>query len=283
MTRMEELTQTQIVLLTLLVSFITSIATGIITTSLLAEAPTSVTQTINRVVERTIETVAPPIEGGQAGRSSTIKEITIVKEEDAVIAAIEKSSQGIVRIRGPVIDDIPPEFYSIGIVVSSDGLIISDLRTASPKDLYTVILPDGTSLNAHSVSVGTADNLGVFKVDPNQIKKVFSTVIFSASEPKLGQSVIAIEGKDKNTVALGRVLGIQTQEEKNSEGQIIKVAYSINTDISPSGEIPGAPLFNLSGELVGIKNSNDDLSLSQGMYTTVVPINRVIAKARTSQ
>lgn len=280
---MEELTQTQIVLLTLLVSFITSIATGIITTSLLAEAPTSVTQTINRVVERTIETVAPPIEGGSGSKSPTVKEITIVKEEDAVIDAIEKSSHGIVRIKGPVIDNVPLEFYSIGIVVSADGLIISDLRSASPKELYLVVLPDGTSLNAHTVNVGTADNLGVFKIDPNQTKKVFDPVVFSASEPKLGQSVIAIEGEDKNTVALGRVLGIQTLEEKNPQGQTINVAYSVKTDINPLGEIPGAPLFNLSGELLGIKSSNNDLSLSPGTYTTVVPINRVISKARASQ
>lgn len=283
MTRMEELTQTQIVLLTLLVSFITSIATGIITTSLLAEAPTSVTQTINRVVERTIETVAPPIEGNSNGRPQTVKEITIVKEEDAVIAAIEKSSPGIVRIRGPVIDNVSADFYSMGIVVSSDGIIIADLRTASPKELYTVILPDGSEFDAHSLNIGTAENLGVFKIDPNQSKKVFETVIFSANEPKLGQSIIAIEGENKNTVALGRVLGIQIFEEKNSEGQTVNVAYSIKTDINSLDEIPGAPLFNLSGELVGIKSSNNDLTLPPGTYTTVVPINRVISKARASQ
>ncbi len=82
MTTMEDLTKTQIVLLTLLVSFITSIATGIITTSLLAEAPQGVTQTIDRVVERTVERVTTPSGGG------TVKEVTVVKEGDAIVSVI---------------------------------------------------------------------------------------------------------------------------------------------------------------------------------------------------
>ena len=92
---MEDLNKNQLILLTLLVSFVTSIATGIITVSLLQEAPPVVTQTINRVIERTIEQVVPESEGG----GTVTREVTVVvTEEDQVIDAISKNAKSVVRV-----------------------------------------------------------------------------------------------------------------------------------------------------------------------------------------
>ncbi|MDP2593910.1 MAG: hypothetical protein Q8P36_01040, partial [bacterium] len=57
----EGLSKSQLVLLTILVNFITSVATGILTVSLLDHAPAYVTQTVSRVVEHTIETVSQAV------------------------------------------------------------------------------------------------------------------------------------------------------------------------------------------------------------------------------
>ena len=51
---MEKLNKSQIVLLTLLVSFVTLIATGVVTVSLMDQAPPAIAQTVNRIVERTV-------------------------------------------------------------------------------------------------------------------------------------------------------------------------------------------------------------------------------------
>ena len=84
---MEDLNKNQIILLTLLVSFITSIATGIVTVSLFEQAPQGVTRTINRVVERTVERVVP----GET--TSIIKEVpVIVTEEELIVKAINSVS-----------------------------------------------------------------------------------------------------------------------------------------------------------------------------------------------
>ncbi len=67
----EELSKAQLLLLTVMVNFVVSIATGVLTVSFLDQAPTTVTQGVNRVIEHTIQTIATPIEV-----SNPIKSIT---------------------------------------------------------------------------------------------------------------------------------------------------------------------------------------------------------------
>src|SRR6478609_5722627 len=117
MATMEDLTKTQIILLTLLVSFITSIATGIITTSLLATAPPGVTQTIDRVIEHTIESSSP---NPTTASPTTVREVTVVKEDDAVTSAIDLGEQSLVRIEAPGSDGAL-SFYALGVIVSQSG------------------------------------------------------------------------------------------------------------------------------------------------------------------
>ena len=55
----KELNKSQLILLAILLSFVTSIATGITTVTLMQQAPGSVTVPINRIVRETVEKVVP--------------------------------------------------------------------------------------------------------------------------------------------------------------------------------------------------------------------------------
>ncbi len=256
---MEDLSKTQIVLLTLLVSFITSIATGIITTSLLAQAPQGVTQTIDRVVERTVEKVTTPSGGG------TVKEVTVVKEGDAIVSAIEANTKAIVRIKSPLGPDGSQRFYGIGLLVSKQGLVLSDRRDVIQSGTYFVVLADGTELPAQIHKVSYAGSMILFKLIAEDSKlRTLSTVTFSDSDPKLGQTVVSIEGSERNAINVGRILSIDL-----STGLA-------QTDIDGS-ETAGGPLLNLSGQLVGMKTSNGDLSMTQGLYTSIRSLREFVA------
>ncbi|MEX2010220.1 MAG: serine protease [Parcubacteria group bacterium] len=269
MTTMEDLTKTQIVLLSLLVSFVSSIATGIITTSLLAEAPVSVTQTINRVVERTIETVAPT----PANPTGTIKEVTVVKEEDAILSSIEKVTKSVVRIRVKGGDGVEV-FYGLGAIVSKDGLVVTDGEKLAPGMTYAVTLHDGSILPLVPTSLEKSeDGIALFKITPDEGHKEFSAITFAPAAPKLGQSVIAIEGREETAIGVGRVLGLVTRTSAD-----VKITAGISTDIRAQGELVGSPLINLSGQLVGIKVTGKDLTLTPGFYIAHEPIKRLLAQ-----
>jgi S1-C subfamily serine protease len=250
MTTMEDLTKTQIVLLTLLVSFIVSIATGIITSSLLAQAPQAVTQTIERVVEQTVEQVSP----STTTSGATVKETTVVSEDDAVQNSIASALPSIVRISAP--DSAGASFYGLGAIVSKSGIVVTDEHGVIASDIYSVTLSDGSTLPASVVAVSNSGNMALFKINLDSAHSAGLTAIsFSKSALKLGQTVIAIEGKSTNAIDVGRATSIDQNAGK------------VTTDITPAGEVQGGPLLDLSGDLVGLKTSNADLTLPASVYT----------------
>lgn len=176
MISMEDLNKTQLILLMLLVTFVSSIATSIITTSLLSEAPVSVTQTINRVVERTIETVAPA-QGSSA--------VALSDQDKETLASFELASKAIVRI-GEVKGETT-EAVATGILISDSGLVYASgnfYQSASSTE-YVVILSDDTSLPAFLISAGETDEVAVFRIVVEETGDESSSV---GGEGKIGET-----------------------------------------------------------------------------------------------
>lgn len=255
---MEDLNKNQFILLVLLISFVTSIATGIMTSSLLQQAPVEVTRNINRIVEKTIETVTPA-----AVTTSGQKEVTtvVVKEEDLILDSINKNIRSIVRIKEKdgVMGTV--SFYGMGVVMTKDGVIAADRRTITGTNLYTVIMHDGKEFPLIAMGVDKQTNFILFKA--NQGEKVtektsyqFYPVVLSDVDVKLGQTIIALGGIEDNAISVGRVLSLDMKETGYGTSTI-KYLSGINTDVSTKDLIDGSPAFNLSGDVVGFKLSND--------------------------
>src|SRR3990167_7621358 len=93
----KDLNKVQLILLALLLSFVTSIATGITTVTLMQQAPASVTVPINRIVRQTVEKIVP-IEG------NTKVQTVVIKEEDLVVDAISKNQSAVFALSKEVLD-----------------------------------------------------------------------------------------------------------------------------------------------------------------------------------
>lgn len=152
MTSIEDLNKTQLVLLTILISFVTSIATGIITNALLAEAPVNVTQTINRVVERTIETVAP----------NTTARYVLSADDKKLLEAVNKAVSVSVDIRDK--NSATSSATILGIIVSDDGLVVASKKGISSTGSYEAVLSSGLVVDLELVRGEEAETTAVFKI-----------------------------------------------------------------------------------------------------------------------
>jgi len=240
---MEDLNQHQLILLVLLVSFVTSIGTGIITVSLLQEAPPVVTSTVNRVVEKTIETVVQgPETSTNNGTTETVREVTVVvNQEELVTESIEKNAESIVRIY-----ETRPQgterFYGVGFV-AREGVIVSGMvNSYDPGAYYRVVFEDGSdTLVTRLVGEGSVSTL--FRITDDTSTP---TVEFGdAGALKLGQSLIIIGGENQNVVSVGTLSAVVKDE--TGAPQNLEISGDVRDRAS------GAPVVTLQGKLVGMK------------------------------
>lgn len=249
---MEELNKSQIVLLVLFVSFITSIATGIVTVTLLDQAPPGVTQTINRVVERTIETVVPD----ESQRTTIVTNEVVIKEEDLVVEAIEQNVGSVVRINRIVGEEETP--LGIGFVATESGIMVADADVLFGENIFAKYRGKSYPLEVLSQE----DGLGVVTLDLNAMASttpipIFNPVLFiDASTVKLGQTAISLGGKNGKEIQRGIISGIETKEivyqNENEEDVTDIVLDYFKTNIVFVSGSSGGPLVTLSGNVAGM-------------------------------
>lgn len=258
---MEKLTKQQIVLVTLLVSFVTSIATGIVTVALMDQAPAGVTQTINRVVERTIEKVVTEPATGNNAAAVITRETIVVKEDDKIVESVDKNKKSVARIYTKSTDPSQGVFVGLGTIVSTDGLIATGDIFADQSGQYIVTIDNNKFYEIKVLAKSDTNRFYFLKIITNpEDKIVFTPVTFSDSNSlKLGQTVIAWGGAVRNSVSTGIVSSLVDVEGKidqtASTTSNTKDVVAINTNINLVDSIAGGPLLNLYGELVGLRVS----------------------------
>lgn len=273
----EDLNKTQIILLTLLVSFVTSIATGIVTVSLVEQAPPGFTQTVNRVVERTVEKVVPT----KQGNSTTVKETTVVvKEEDLLTKSIEKNQGAIfsIKVKSSNEDGTPAEvFLGWATLLSSDGVLVTDLAILGEGDSY---ISEDYSGKRREVTVMARDHstgVALLKlVRAEGDKAVLNpTSLVDDSSVRPGQSAISFGGRNKRSVAVGIISSV-VKGDTGSASSTQPLLKSVEASVNPPSGTTGAPLTNIFGEMIGLS------VLEQGdiSYVSVSLIRSLLSKQK---
>lgn len=308
---MEELSKSQLVLLVLLVSFVTSIATAVVTVALVDQAPKPVTQTIQRVVERVAAGGEAIKKNPPAGGEEPKPQIVVVSDEEKIVRIVSDMLPSVVSIVAtkdlPVVeqcfinpfgdDPFLKEFFGevripsvcqsegktekrkvgsgSGFIVSRDGLIVTNRHVVQDTNAeYSVILNDGKKLPATILVRHAAYDLAIAKIKSDE---QFHPVSLGNSDTlRSGQRVIAIGnalGEFQNTVSLGVISGLRRSIMASTQGdKTEELTNLIQTDAAINPGNSGGPLLDLTGKAIGVNTA-----LAQGAQNIgfALPINLV--------
>lgn len=143
-----------------------------------------------------------------------------------------------------------PTAQGSGFFISADGYLVTNNHVVSDGEAFTVVLNDGTELDAKLIGKDSRTDLAVLKVD--EPKRTFTYVKFADdSKVRVGDWVVAVG----NPFGLG---GTVTSGIISARGRDIGSGpYDdyLQVDAAVNKGNSGGPTFNLSGEVVGINTA----------------------------
>lgn len=137
-----------------------------------------------------------------------------------------------------------------GIIMSTDGYVITNAHVVADGDVFKVVLADGTPKDADLIGFDTLTDLAVLKI--NGADGLTPAVFGDSTQVEVGESVIAI-GNPAGTELAGSVtLGIVSAVNR----QIPSAHTSlIQTDAAINPGNSGGPLVNEYGQVIGINST----------------------------
>ncbi len=181
---------------------------------------------------------------------------TSVEITTAVTDAVERVSPSVVTVvnhlprqRTIFGQAVEPTASGSGVIVSSEGYVVTNNHVVDNAESLEVILSNGTTLSATLVGVDPFADLAVVQVD-GQVPALASWGNSDALKP--GETVIAIGsplGEFVNTVTVGVVSATDRSIQTNPGFQLEGL---LQTDAAINPGNSGGPLVNVAGQVVGI-------------------------------
>ena len=145
--------------------------------------------------------------------------------------------------------NIPDDSSGSGVIINSDGYILTNSHVIENTAKLNVILFDKSKYSASVVGVDPDNDLAVIKINPD--KKLHAIDIGDSSDLEVGQKVFAIGdpfGFD-STMTTGIISNIG-RKLKAKNGRVIQNIIQTDAAINPGNS--GGPLIDTKGELIGL-------------------------------
>jgi putative serine protease PepD len=242
---------------------------------------------------------------GIVGGTSTTK--TVVKGEPASFTTTGLSAQqvyqqnigGVVEIKStfPGTTDMwgqstgQQQGIGTGFVVSTDGQILTNAHVVSEKGVtassVTVVFKgsngaQGTEIPATIVGSDESTDVALLKIDPSQAPGLTPVKLGDSSQVAVGQEVVAIGNPLGLDFSLSSgVVSATDRQLQSPNGATITGGIQTDAAINPGNS--GGPLFNASGQVIGINEQIDSQSGGNEGIGFAVPINTAVSVMKQMQ
>jgi S1-C subfamily serine protease len=161
-----------------------------------------------------------------------------------------------------------------GVIISEDGLILTNNHVIESADSITVRLFDGRELPADLVGSSPADDVALVHI--REVSGLTPAELGESSELVVGDEVVAIGNaldlEGTPTVTRGIVSALNRSIDAGSES----LDNLIQTDAAINPGNSGGPLVNADGQVVGINTAIIDGAQNLGFAIAIDPIKPLI-------
>jgi S1-C subfamily serine protease len=171
-----------------------------------------------------------------------------------------------------------------GVIISSDGLIITNGHVVGDAEQVDVILDDGTVLDGDVTGVDTLTDFAFVKVDASGLPAV---TLGDSSGLRVGQKAIAVGnplGTFPGSVSVGIISGLD--RSLSAFGGALggdRLNHLIQTDAAVNSGNSGGALFDGDGNLVGIITAEAGMSDGIGFALPIDLAKPIIEQAQAGE
>ena len=163
-----------------------------------------------------------------------------------------------------------------GVIVTSDGYILTNKHVINGANEVTVVLDDGTTYEkVEVVATDPLNDIAFLKIDG--VSDLSAATLGDSKTITVGQQVIAIGnalGEYQNTVTAGIISGTgRSVTASDGNGYNVETLTDmIQTDAAINSGNSGGPLVNAAGEVIGINTATSASAENMGF---AIPISSV--------
>ncbi len=164
-----------------------------------------------------------------------------------------------------------------GVIVSSEGYIVTNNHVIEDASEIEVILNDNSKYTAKLIGTDPSTDIAVLKIEGGKFSPI---ALGNSDDLKVGEWVLAVGNPFNLTSTV--TAGIVSAKARNinlltdrTQQNIVPIESFIQTDAAVNPGNSGGALVNTRGELVGINTAIQSQTGSYAGYSFAVPVNLV--------